>query len=107
MLSLAEQRITGEGSEPYTSRPCHQRCYLRSTNNCCHTITSEHSVSQSVLHAMARGSALIEMGGLHWKAPGELAQLHINNLGSNILCKRHNSALSPLDAAAGGFFRIL
>ena len=84
-----------------------QRCYLRSTNNCCHTLSSEHTLSKDVLKSMAREGDLIEMEGLHWKAPGELMQLKISNLGSNILCRRHNSALSPLDSAAGRFFRIL
>jgi len=85
----------------------HQRCYLRSTNDCCNKITLEDTISKNVLQAMARGSDLIEMGGLYWKAPGELVQLGINNLGSKVLCKRHNSALSPLDAAAGRLFRTL
>jgi hypothetical protein len=49
----------------------------------------------------------IEFSGLPWKKPGELATYGINNLVSNILCRRHNSALSPLDAAAGRTFRIL
>ncbi|WP_334387427.1 hypothetical protein [Bradyrhizobium sp. AZCC 2262] len=33
--------------------------------------------------------------------------LAIDNLASKILCKRHNEALSPLDAEAGSFFRSL
>lgn len=49
----------------------------------------------------------IEFGGLPWKKPGEVATYGINSLVSNILCKRHNQALSPLDTAAGRTFRIL
>jgi hypothetical protein len=49
----------------------------------------------------------IEFGGLPWKEPGELATYGIGSLVSNILCKRHNEALSPLDAAAGRTFRII
>src|SRR5208337_2742344 len=36
--------------------------------------------------------------------PNETRTLSIRNLTSNILCKRHNEALSPLDAMAGKFF---
>lgn len=39
----------------------------------------------------------IEFGGLPWKKPGELVTYGINSLVSNILCKCHNEALSPLD----------
>lgn len=85
----------------------HPRCYLRLTNNCCHKITLEDTISKNVLQVMARESDVVEMGGLHWRAPGEMVQLGINNQGSRVLCKRHNSALSPLDAAAGRFFRAL
>jgi hypothetical protein len=49
----------------------------------------------------------IEFGGLPWKKPGEVMTVGINSLVSNILCKRHNEALSPLDAAAGKTFRVL
>lgn len=49
----------------------------------------------------------IEFGGLPWKKPGELVTYGINSLVSNILCKCHNEALSPLDTAAGRTFRIL
>jgi hypothetical protein len=61
-------------------------------------------VSKNVLEAM---DDEIEFGGLPWIEPGEVASYGINSLTSNILCQRHNSALSPLDAAAGKLFRFI
>ena len=40
-----------------------------------------------------------------WFQPEESRVLPINGLAANILCTRHNSALSPLDTEAGRFFR--
>jgi SEC-C motif len=82
----------------------HPQCYLNSTNDCCTTISGEHFISKDVLQSM---KGQIEFGGLPWKKPEELVTYGINSLVSNILCRRHNSALSPLDAAAGRTFRIL
>ncbi len=82
----------------------HPRCYLRHTRDCSTDISAEHFISKVLLEAMG-GS--IEFTGLPWKAPDEVATLRPNNLVSNILCSRHNNALSPLDAAAGRTFRIL
>jgi hypothetical protein len=82
----------------------HPRCYLRLTRDCSTDISAEHFISKVLLEAMG---GFIEFTGLPWKAPGEVATLRPNNLVSNILCSRHNNALSPLDAAAGRTFRIL
>jgi hypothetical protein len=45
--------------------------------------------------------------GVPWLAPGERRVSGITSLASNILCQRHNSALSPLDAEALLFFKKL
>ncbi len=49
----------------------------------------------------------VEFGGLPWVEPGTTVTYGVNSLVSNILCKRHNEALSPLDAEAGRIFRSL
>jgi hypothetical protein len=57
-----------------------------------------------VLEAMG---GQIEFCGLPFKNPGEVVTYGINSLVSNILCVRHNTALSPLDEAAGRIFRVI
>jgi hypothetical protein len=57
-----------------------------------------------VLEAMG---GQIEFSGLPWKNPGEVATYGINSLVSNILCVRHNTALSSLDEATGRIFRVI
>jgi ribosome biogenesis protein Tsr3 len=47
------------------------------------------------------------VSGLPWLKPDETKILPITQLAGNILCKRHNEALSPLDAMAGRFFTAL
>jgi hypothetical protein len=47
---------------------------------------------------------LIQIGGLPWIPDGETRQLPTASVASNVLCKRHNEALSPLDHVARRFF---
>jgi len=56
---------------------------------------------------LAQLGSSITISGAPWLAPGQSMNLAIDNLTSKILCKRHNEALSPLDAEAGHFFRSL
>jgi hypothetical protein len=62
-------------------------------------------MSKSVLKAI--GSTVVAADGMPWLPNGERRAIGINNLTAKILCTRHNSALSPLDDAAGEFFKKL
>jgi hypothetical protein len=77
-------------------------CYLGHTNDCGGGITGEHYVSRAVLEQLSEPVVAIE--GVHWLAPGDRKVVSINRLTANILCSRHNSALSTLDDEAGHFF---
>lgn len=77
--------------EPVTGY-AHPKCYMRCTNNCSTKISGEHYVSAAILAAFGN----LRTSGLPWFGPGE-TRVSINALKSNILCTRHNSALSPLD----------
>ena len=44
------------------------------------------------------------VSGLHFQSEGQLQCFGINSLTANILCARHNSALSALDAVAAKFY---
>jgi hypothetical protein len=58
-----------------------------------------------VLEQLSEPAVAIE--GVHWLAPGEIKIVGINNLTANILCGRHNSALSILDTEASLFLRTI
>ena len=79
----------------------HPKCYLRFTKNCCTKISREHYISESVLSQFDG----LKVGGMPWQNPGEENKYSLNNLTSKILCRRHNTALSPLDTAANHFFK--
>jgi hypothetical protein len=79
-------------------------CYLAITSDCGPKLTAEHFVSKIVLRAFSGG---VRVSGLPGHAPGEELGIGIESGGSNILCDRHNSALSGLDTEAGQFFTVL
>jgi hypothetical protein len=81
----------------------HPRCYARGLNDCSKKISREHYISRNVLELLG-GSA--ETSGFQWLNGNEVS-LPADALASKILCERHNSALSPLDAATGHLFGTL
>lgn len=82
-----------------------ERCYLRNLGTCCDTMSGEHSISSTVLEDIGKDEVLVT--GMPWLAAGETRQIPIKRLVANCLCVAHNRALSPLDAAAGRFYRGL
>ncbi len=77
-------------------------CYASRLADCSSRISREHYVSESLLRHLNRNNGLT-VGGLRW-IDGESKALPPSALTSNILCNRHNSALSPLDAIAVRLF---
>jgi hypothetical protein len=75
------------------------------SSDCSQGISGEHYVSRTVLEQLSEPAVAID--GVHWLAPGERKVVGINNLTANILCRRHNSALSILDTEAGRFLRMI
>jgi len=67
-------------------------------------MSGEHYISKSLL---AEIGATVSVGGLRWLGPDTRKDVGISSLTANILCKRHNEALSSLDAHAGMFMRVL
>jgi hypothetical protein len=82
----------------------HPGCYLRGTSDCSEQISREHYFSRSVLEQLGK---TLRVAGMPWFRPGETLDISVASLTAKILCKRHNEALSPLDAEAGQFFSIL
>lgn len=79
----------------------HPKCFMADTHNCSHKISGEHPISQSIL---AQIGSKIRVGGLPWLKPDETRDVGLASLVTKVLCQRHNSALSPLDTAAGKVF---
>jgi hypothetical protein len=82
----------------------HNRCYLEWSKDCDQTISAEHFISATVLSQL--GDKKVRLNGMPWLR-GATKNLPISSLTGNILCRRHNAALSPLDAMAGRFFSAL
>jgi len=77
-------------------------CYMSWTHDCSAGGSREHFISQSVLTLIGGGHVRVD--GLPWLPEGEAKALPVNALAANILCARHNAAMSPLDTMAGKFF---
>ena len=82
---------------PVDSGYKHPRCYAAEIGGCGTKISGEHAISLGALDIWA-DSGSIDIGGLSWLAEGDRSVVPIKTLGSNILCKKHNEAMSPLDA---------
>jgi hypothetical protein len=80
----------------------HARCYASQLTDCCTTISREHYISESILEDHG-GVFYVTRKRLGWEAK----QLPANALAAKMLCKRHNSALSPLDEAGRSLVRCL
>ena len=83
----------------------HARCYMGWSQDCDQQISGEHFISASVLTDL--GGPTVKLNGVPWLTADETKILPISSLTGNILCKRHNEALSRLDAMAGKFFAAL
>jgi len=81
----------------------HPQSYARGLNDCCTTISKEHYHTKAILKLLPD----LILKGVAWLKPGESKRIPAETFAAKILCKRHNSALSGLDAAATDFFSIL
>lgn len=84
----------------------HPRCYARELMDCCETLSLEHAVPRSILEEMASRGGLGVMG-LSWLGDRTLERPGVSGLGGNVLCRRHNSALSEIDRVGVRFFRSM
>jgi hypothetical protein len=97
--------VASVGPRPPTTGQAQNGCYLGHTNDCAEGISREHYISETVLEQLSEPAVAIE--GVFWLPPGERKFVGINSLTANILCVRHNSTLSVLDAEAGQFLRTV
>lgn len=80
-------------------------CYLSGFGFCSGRLTREHFVSESVLEQIGGGTS-VRVGGHHWQPPRTFHAIGIGSLTAKVLCKGHNSDLSPLDTVAKNLFEL-
>lgn len=78
-------------------------CYASRLGDCGVKRSREHYISESLLHHLNRNNNLT-VQGLPW-VKNESQVVSPNSLASKVLCERHNTALSPLDAIAVRLFQ--
>jgi hypothetical protein len=86
---------------PTTGLGC-RGCYADRLSDCGPKLSREHYISESLLHVLNTNAGL-RVSGLNWQ-DGQEMTLPPSALAARILCDRHNSALSPLDAIAVRLF---
>ncbi len=74
----------------------HPSCYAASTNDCSKKLSLEHPMSAGILKNLGDGKT-VDISDLHFQPESQPQRLPVKGLGSNILCERHNRALSRLD----------
>jgi hypothetical protein len=74
-----------------------RKCYANSTANCLGPISDEHPVARRLLGDRERPSVLRTM------ADGSMKEIPTSAAGRQVLCRRHNTALFPLDEVGKRF----
>jgi hypothetical protein len=77
----------------------HKKCLLGWTNDCCSKISGDHFVSASVLRVLNNEKIAISTA-----SGTRVHSINSSSLKVNRLCRRHNSALSPIDREAARLF---
>jgi hypothetical protein len=91
--------ILGLKSLPSAGRG--EKCYMKELGSCVAPISGEHIISESVCRVLM-GDGEFSISGVPWLEAGETKIIAPPQ--ANCLCRKHNSSLSPLDAAAHYFF---
>lgn len=76
-----------------------EKCYAKCLGNCDGPMSLEHFISRNILEQMEK----ISPQGIPWLKDLDHA-LSPKSLSVKSLCKKHNSALDPLDKVAGNVF---
>jgi hypothetical protein len=81
------------------------KCYASALEDCSEGISGEHFISAAVLKLLSDES--FQVSDVAWLPDGGSAILRVSSLKSNVLCRRHNIALTTLDTVARDFFGFL
>jgi hypothetical protein len=95
---MAVGKITPPG--PVTGY-AHPGCYMAPSANCSPRLSREHLISRGLIDGQD-----LKVRGMPWQRD-EVQRCSPDSLTARILCQRHNSSFSPLDAHARRFFLAL
>jgi hypothetical protein len=76
-------------------------------NDCSTEMSGEHLVSEVMLNLLTGPDGKVVRTGYPWQEEGEVQSLTPSTCKANVLCKRHNNALSSVDATAGRFLKAI
>jgi hypothetical protein len=101
-LRDGEIKLTPKRSEPPLPGTgyCNKKCVLGWTRNCCAKISGDHIVSASVLRILNEQKITISS-----QSGSREHSIRSSALTVKKLCRRHNSALSVIDAEAARLFK--
>ncbi len=80
----------------------HKKCLFSRSYDCDGKISGDHILSASVLRAISKDKIRLKGAGFSREH-----SINSDSLKTKRLCRRHNSALSPLDVEAGRLFRAV
>ena len=100
------KRATTLGLRALPAASATEKCYMRELGSCSGGASGEHLISEAIIRLLA-GDGDFTVAGLPWIPPGEFRAIGPKSLTANCLCRKHNSALHPLDDAALAFFTAL
>jgi hypothetical protein len=83
----------------------HPKCYANTRGGCSSTISSEHYVSHGLIKLYGKNDPSFRIQ--HKTGKGVSHAVTPKNFKANILCQKHNTALSPADDAALEFATFL
>src|SRR5580692_9749094 len=81
------------------------KCYANHYDNYSATMSNEHCLSRAVLEIIDP-TGMVRVVGAPW-LNGKEETISTANLTAKVLCSKHNSELSVLDAEAGRFFKAV
>jgi hypothetical protein len=81
------------------------RCYASALEDCSPKISGEHPVSEIAIRETVTGNSVRVTGGRFESYGPEGKVISVGSLTKNVLCDRHNSALSGVDVVGGMFTR--
>jgi hypothetical protein len=99
---LLQRTVLGLRTLPPAARL--EKCYMKDLGSCVAPISGEHLISKAVCRVLM-GDGEFSISGVPWLEAGETKIIAPPT--ASCLCKKHNSSLSPLDAAAQYFFASL